>query len=78
METLIVQPQNKEQLEALKAFMTALKIHFKTDKSSSKKTNSYKVPLSEKFAGSLNLSDNEYKQFQESLTEARQEWNRDF
>ena len=39
METLIVQPKNKEQLEALKAFMTALKIHFKMDKSSSKKVD---------------------------------------
>jgi hypothetical protein len=29
-ETLIVQPQNSEQMEALKAFMNALKIKFKS------------------------------------------------
>jgi hypothetical protein len=33
METLIVQPKNKEQLTALKAFMKALKISFKEEKS---------------------------------------------
>lgn len=33
METLIVQPNNKEQLAALKAFMKALKISFKEEKS---------------------------------------------
>jgi len=33
METLIVQPKNKEQLTALKAFMKALKISFKEKKS---------------------------------------------
>ncbi|MES2276302.1 MAG: DUF2683 family protein [Bacteroidota bacterium] len=33
METLIVQPKTKEQLTALKAFIKALKIDFKTEKS---------------------------------------------
>ncbi len=33
METLIVQPKTKEQLIALKAFVKALKIDFKTEKS---------------------------------------------
>jgi hypothetical protein len=33
METLIVHPENKEQLVALKAFMKALKISFKAEKS---------------------------------------------
>jgi len=33
METLIVHPDNKEQLVALKAFMKALKISFKAEKS---------------------------------------------
>jgi Protein of unknown function (DUF2683) len=32
METLIVHPQNKEQLDALKAFMKALKISFEAEK----------------------------------------------
>jgi antitoxin component of RelBE/YafQ-DinJ toxin-antitoxin module len=31
METLIVQPKTKEQLAAIKAFMKALKIPFKTN-----------------------------------------------
>jgi hypothetical protein len=34
METLIVHPENKEQLTALKAFMKALKISFEEKKSS--------------------------------------------
>ena len=34
METLIVQPKTKEQLTALKAFIKALKIDFKSEKSS--------------------------------------------
>lgn len=32
METLIVQPKTKEQLTALKAFIKALKIDFKSEK----------------------------------------------
>jgi len=34
METLTLHPKNKEQLNALKAFAKALKIDFKTEKSS--------------------------------------------
>lgn len=33
METLIVQPDSKEKLDAIKAFMTALKISFEEKKS---------------------------------------------
>jgi uncharacterized membrane protein (DUF106 family) len=33
METLIVHPQNKEQLDALKTFMKAFKISFEEEKS---------------------------------------------
>lgn len=33
METVIVHPQNKEQLSALKAFAKALKVEFETKKS---------------------------------------------
>ncbi|CAN5264204.1 hypothetical protein BH09BAC6_BH09BAC6_32850 [soil metagenome] len=32
METLIARPSNKEQLNALKAFMKALKVEFKVEK----------------------------------------------
>jgi hypothetical protein len=33
METVIMHPQNKEQLVALKAFAKALKVNFETEKS---------------------------------------------
>lgn len=33
METMIMHPQNKEQLSALKAFAKALKVDFETEKS---------------------------------------------
>jgi hypothetical protein len=33
METVIMHPQNKEQLAALKAFAKALKVNFETEKS---------------------------------------------
>jgi hypothetical protein len=33
METLVARPANKEQLNALKAFMKALKVDFKVEKS---------------------------------------------
>lgn len=39
METLIVHPENKEQLEALKAFMKALKISFKREKPQARQTD---------------------------------------
>jgi len=38
METLIVQPKNKEQLAALKAIMKALKVDFKRRKQKSNHT----------------------------------------
>jgi len=40
METLIVQPKNKEQLTALKAIMKVLKVDFRTEKSTEKPYNS--------------------------------------
>jgi hypothetical protein len=39
METLIVQPKNKEQLTALKAIMKILNVDFKTEKSTEKSFN---------------------------------------
>lgn len=42
-----------------------------------KKSNESKVKLSERFAGSLNLSDEEYNNFQKSINESRNEWERD-
>ncbi len=36
-----------------------------------------KEKLSERFAGALNLSDEEYIRFQESVIQSRNEWERD-
>jgi hypothetical protein len=41
-----------------------------------KKNTVPKEKLSAKFAGSLNLSDDEYKKFQDSITQGRNEWER--
>jgi hypothetical protein len=42
-----------------------------------KKTVQPKEKLSAKFAGSLNLSDEEYNNFQDSIKQSRNEWERD-
>jgi len=42
-----------------------------------KKTVQRKEKLSAKFAGSLNLSDQEYNDFQDSIKQGRDEWERD-
>lgn len=42
-----------------------------------KKSTHTKGKLSERFAGSLKLSDEEYNNFQKSITESRNEWDRD-
>lgn len=42
-----------------------------------KKTVQPKEKLSAKFAGSLNLSDEEYNNFQDSIKQGRNEWERD-
>ncbi len=36
-----------------------------------------KQKLSDKFAGSLNLTDQQYNDFQQYLTQSRKEWERD-
>ena len=70
METILLQINNNkaykliEDLEALHIVKVL------------KKSASSKIKLSEKFAGSLNLSDEEYNNFQNSLTQARNEWER--
>jgi hypothetical protein len=71
METVLLQINNDkaykllEDLEALNIVKVL------------KKSTSPKGKLSDKFAGSLNLSDEEYNNFQDSLTESRNEWERD-
>jgi hypothetical protein len=54
METLIVQPKNKEQLAALKAVMKALKIDFKTEKD-------IKEPYSAEFIDKMKRSEEDIK-----------------
>jgi len=51
MEILIAHPENKEKLDALKAFMKALKIPFEENKS----------PYDSKFVEKLNRSDEDFK-----------------
>lgn len=36
-----------------------------------------KESLSKRFAGSLNLSDQQYEEFQQHVTDSRNEWERD-
>lgn len=71
METVLLQINNEkayrliEDLEALNIVKVL------------KKTPGSKEKLSAKFAGSLNLSDKEYQQFQNAVTQSRSEWERD-
>ena len=71
METVLLQINNEkaykliEDLEAL----DIVKVLKKTSKSTEK--------LSAKFAGALKLSDTEYQQFHDAITQGRNEWERD-
>jgi hypothetical protein len=42
-----------------------------------KKTTEPRKKLSERFAGTLNLSDEEYNNLQNDITQSRNEWERD-
>lgn len=70
METVLLQINNKKAYQLLQS-LEDLKIVKMLKKSKSEKGN-----LSERFAGSLKLSETEYNKFQESLTESRNEWDR--
>ena len=71
METVLLQINNEkayrliEDLEALDIVKVL------------KKTTGTKEKLSAKFAGSLKLSDEEYQKFQDTITQGRNEWERD-
>lgn len=71
METVLLQINNDkaykliEDLEAL----NIVKVLQKNERPPKK--------LSEKFAGALHLSDEEYQNLQDSLTQGRKEWERD-
>jgi hypothetical protein len=70
METILLQINNHnaykliEDLEALNIVKVL------------KKDSQPKGRLSAKYAGSLHLSDEEYKRMQDSLTQSRDEWER--
>jgi hypothetical protein len=68
METLIVQPKNKEQLTALKAIMKALKVDFKTEKSTDK-------PYSEEFVTKMKRSEEDVKAGRTTKIEPADIWN---
>ncbi len=68
METLIVQPKNKEQLTALKAIMKALKIDFKTEKGA-------KSPYSPQFAAKMKKSEEDIKAGRTTKIEPADIWN---
>jgi hypothetical protein len=70
METVLLQINNSKAyklLEDLEA-MHIIKVL--------KKSTEAKKNLSAKFAGSLNLSDEEYNNFQDSVNQGRNEWER--
>jgi len=68
METLIVQPKNKEQLAALKAIMKALKVDFKSEKSTEK-------PYSEEFVAKMKQSEEDVKAGRTTKIEPADIWN---
>ena len=71
MQTVLLQINNEKAYQLLKDLedLNIIKVL-------KKNINSEKISLSERFAGSLNLSNDEYNKFQEHLTEKRSEWNR--
>jgi hypothetical protein len=71
METVLLQINNNKAyklLEDLEA-MHIVKVL--------KKSSQPKEKLSARFAGALNLSDEEYNRFQDSINQGRNEWERD-
>jgi hypothetical protein len=68
METLIVQPKNKEQLTALKAIMKALKVDFKTEKNSEK-------PYSKEFVAKMKQGEEDVKAGRTTTIEPADIWN---
>jgi len=64
METLIVQPKNKEQLNALKAIMKALKVDFSIEKS-----------YNPEFAAKIKLGEEDIKAGRTTKIEPADIWN---
>ncbi len=72
MQTITIKIHNDKTLKLLEE-LEALNLIQIIKKSVSR--NNQK--LSERFAGSLNLKDEEYHAFQQYLTQSREEWKRD-
>ena len=68
METLIVQPKNKEQLTALKAIMKALKVDFKTEKS-------VEEPYKKEFTDKMKKSEDDIKAGRVTKIKPADIWN---
>lgn len=68
METLIVQPKNKEQLTALKAIMKALKVDFKTEKNAEK-------PYNSEFVAKMKQAEEDVKAGRTTKIEPADIWN---
>jgi len=71
METVLLQINNSKAYKLIED-LEAMHIVKVLNKSSEPKEK-----LSARFAGSLKLSDEEYKNFQDSITTSRNEWERD-
>jgi len=68
METLIVQPKDKEQLAALKAIMKALKVNFTTEKDT-------KSPYSPEFVAKMKQGEEDIKAGRTTKIEPADIWN---
>jgi hypothetical protein len=71
METILLQINNDKAYKLIED-LEALQIVKVLEKSPRPKEK-----LSARFAGSLNLSDEEYNSFQDSIKQSRNEWERD-
>lgn len=70
METVLLEINNEKAYQLLQSLEDLKLIKML------KKSKSEEVNLSDRFAGALKLSETEYNKFQESLTESRNEWNK--
>ncbi|MBD3749194.1 MAG: hypothetical protein IE931_06850 [Sphingobacteriales bacterium] len=70
METVLLEINNEKAYQLLQSLEDLKLIKML------KKSKSEEVNLSDRFAGVLKLSETEYNKFQESLTESRNEWNK--
>lgn len=71
METVLLQINNEKAYKLLEDLEDLQLV-----KVLEKRSNNGEQNLSTRFAGSLHLSDDEYNDFQNSITESRNEWER--